>query len=62
MKTIYHCLIVIFLSIISVGCETSSIEEDTDNLDTDIVKNDKSSNFELSSIDKDDAETVGTRD
>ncbi len=61
MKTIYCFIMFISLSAILVSCEASSLESETSILEKSINDN-EISNFELSAIDKDDAESIGTRD
>ncbi|WP_167571828.1 hypothetical protein [Aquimarina algiphila] len=57
MKTIFYSLVLIFVSSTFIGCEANSIENET----LELEKSDTST-FELVAIDKEDAETIGTRD
>ncbi|WP_271769261.1 hypothetical protein [Aquimarina algiphila] len=59
MKNVYYVLVVLISIFVLSSCETESVEneiepkQETENID---------SSFNISAIDKEDAETVGTRD
>lgn len=56
MKNVCYSLVIIFSSLVFGGCEPDSLDNDTKEIDNNV------SNFEVSAIDKEDAEAIGTRD
>ncbi|WP_161635315.1 hypothetical protein [Aquimarina macrocephali] len=57
MKTFFYSLLLVIFSASLTGCEADTIENET--IEGETIE---TSNIELSAIDKDEAETVGTRD